>query len=197
MPYQSLKRVLNFPNLLSCLRLVLGPVLAVLFFLPGRIIPYLILGLVIFCELTDWIDGYIARRRGEATDFGKILDPLADTIYRSTVFLCFAIHRYISIFLVLPVLYRDFIVSTIRTVCAYKNIQFDAGKRERPKAFIQAIVIVSILCMHSFAPRDSDLYESVYLISNILMGIACLETVYSTIDYLMEVVPTILKSDKK
>jgi len=128
---------MTLPNILTSIRLILSPVLAILFLNDGPAARYAILGIVILSELTDLFDGYMARKRGQVTDLGKLLDPMADSIYRDTIFLCLAVVNQVSLFLVLPILYRDSIISTLRTVCAYKGIVLAARMSGKVKAVLR------------------------------------------------------------
>ncbi len=174
---------------------MLTPVLAVLFLNDSPISRYWVLVIVILSELTDLFDGYMARKRGQVTDFGKILDPMADSIYRDTIFLCLAVERQVSLFLVLPILYRDSVISTLRTVCAYRGIVLAARWSGKIKAVLQANVIIIILILRILALSYPALDASLYTISNCLMGIACVVTLYSAFDYLSNLIPLIRQID--
>lgn len=187
--------MVNLPNFLTSIRLALSPVLAVLFLNDSPVSRYCVLAIVILSELTDLFDGYMARKRGQVTDFGKILDPMADSIYRDTIFLCFAVDRQVSLFLVLPILYRDSIIATLRTVCAYRGIIVAARWSGKVKAVLQAHIIIIILLLRILALYYPAINESLYTIANLLMGLACLFTLYSAFDYLSNLIPRILKID--
>ncbi|MBN2328121.1 MAG: CDP-diacylglycerol--glycerol-3-phosphate 3-phosphatidyltransferase [Candidatus Omnitrophica bacterium] len=187
--------MVNLPNFLTSIRLALSPVLAVLFLNDNPVSRYWVLGIVILSELTDLFDGYMARKHGQVTDLGKILDPMADSIYRDTIFLCLAVERQVSLFLVLPILYRDSIISTLRTVCAYRGIVVAARWSGKVKAVLQANVIIIILLLRIFAMYYPALDAKLYAIANILMGLACLFTLYSAFDYLSNLIPRIREID--
>ncbi len=194
---ELLKKHSNFPNLLTSIRLFLSPLMAVLFVydmqIPGA--RYWLLFIVIISELTDLFDGYMARKHGQVTDLGKILDPMADSIYRDTIFLSMAVVDQVSLFLVLPVLYRDSIISTLRTVCAYKGIVLAARWSGKLKAISQASVIIIILLLRILALHISVIQEWLHLLANLLMSVACLATLYSAFDYLAALIPVILKNE--
>jgi len=185
----------TLPNLLTSSRLLLSPLLAFLFIfdqeIPGA--RYWTLAIVVLSELTDLFDGYMARKHGQVSDFGKILDPMADSIYRDTIFLSLAVVHQVSLFLVLPILYRDSIISTLRTVCAYKGIVLAARKSGKMKAIIQATIIIIILLLRIAALHYPVLDDWLYLIANSLMGFACAITLYSAFDYLSNLIPIIMK----
>lgn len=103
--------ILNFSNLLSILRLLLSIPLFLLFFYwnePG--IADIIIILVLFASLTDILDGYLARKLNQITEFGKIIDPLADKIAMSAVLLGFLFNELLSTYYILIVITRDIII---------------------------------------------------------------------------------------
>ena len=183
----------NLPNVLTSIRLVLSPVLAVLFLYDSLLSRYLVLIIVLFSELTDLADGYMARKRGQVTDFGKLLDPMADSLYRDTIFLSLAVIHQVSLFLVLPILYRDSIIATLRTVCAYKGIVVAARWSGKIKAVLQGVVIITILILRIWASYNATVDFYLYRIANLLLGIACAVTLYSAFDYLKNLIPEILE----
>lgn len=184
----------NLPNILTSIRLALSPVIAVLLINDNPYSRYVVLFIVLFSEFTDMADGFFARKHGQVTDLGKLLDPMADSIYRDTIFLSLAVAHQVSIFLVLPILYRDSIVSTLRTVCAYNGIVQAARISGKIKAVIQAVIIIIILLLRIFALSNPALESNLYMISNLLMGLACGITLYSGYDYLSNILPRVLLS---
>lgn len=77
-------------------------------------------------ELTDMLDGMIARRRGEVSDFGKLFDPFADTLTQLTYFLCFVVDGIFSPILFLAVIYREFSILFVRNLMLTKGIALGA-----------------------------------------------------------------------
>lgn len=180
----------NTPNILTLIRLVISPVFAILLFLEPSFpsLCYWALVCAIVAELTDLFDGYMARKYKEVTDLGKILDPLADSIYRMTAFISLAVIGQVSAYLVLPILYRDSIVLTLRRFCAYKGIIVAARWSGKMKALIQGPVIVLILLLRVLAYHEIITAQSLLVCANTLMAITCLVTVYSAIDYTLNLI---------
>jgi CDP-diacylglycerol--glycerol-3-phosphate 3-phosphatidyltransferase len=180
---------MNLALLLTWSRLFLSPVFAVVFFQGSIWSRVGALCIVILSELTDLFDGIAARRRQEVTDFGKILDPLADSVSRLTIFLCMAVefsvssqHR-IAMYLVLLLLWRDSLVSTLRTVCAHKGVVVSARWSGKLKAVVQATVIFLILGIRLFYDETNVAQEPIKLYICFL-AVASAVTVYSLVDYL-------------
>ncbi|MCA9784496.1 MAG: CDP-alcohol phosphatidyltransferase family protein, partial [Candidatus Cloacimonetes bacterium] len=112
---------MTLANQLTAARIFLSPIFVLAFMQEGFWARVAALAIVVMSELTDGFDGHIARSRGEVTDFGKLLDPLADSISRITVFIAFMSVGLIPWWMVLIFVYRDSAVSTLRTVCASKG----------------------------------------------------------------------------
>lgn len=111
-------------------------------------LPFILLGLLIICEYSDWFDGYLARRRNQVTDLGKILDPMADSITHISLFLTFTQGIVqLPLLLVLVFLYRDFFLSTLRTLCALKGVALAARFSGKVKTVMQAVVAFLILLL--------------------------------------------------
>ncbi len=173
----------------------MSPLIAYFLLLDDVVSAYVVLGLVLFCEFTDLADGYMARKHGMVTDLGKLLDPMADSIYRDTVFLSLAVSQQVSLFLVLPILYRDSILQTLRTVCAYKGIVLAARWSGKAKAVVQAVVIIAIVLLRILGAQDTAFASNLYVYNNILMGIACAVTILSAVDYLRAQIPAIMQKN--
>jgi CDP-diacylglycerol--glycerol-3-phosphate 3-phosphatidyltransferase len=140
------------PNQVTMLRLVLSPVFILCFFL-GEIAPSMGLAgriaalvVAVLFEVTDLLDGYLARRMGCVTDLGKYLDPLADSLSRFSVFLCFLVADFAAIWMVAVLFYRDSIVSTVRIAAATQNRSVAARASGKIKAIVQGAVILLLLC---------------------------------------------------
>ena len=131
---------MNLANKLTLLRVILIPFFIVCFYIPNLVfntidlnnyqIPYAyIIGLVIFlvAAITDFIDGYIARKYNMITDFGKFMDPLADKLLVTAALLMLLEHTLISGWVVFFILAREFIVTGFRMLAASKGIVIAAG----------------------------------------------------------------------
>ncbi len=144
------RRGIRVANALTLSRIALAPVF-LWAFLQGHVdgharwAQWTALAVAISFELTDAFDGWVARARNEVSDFGKILDPLADGICRFTVFLCFLVAGYATIWSVAIVFWRDAVVSTLRIVAAGHDVVLAARPAGKAKAVVQAVAIIAIL----------------------------------------------------
>src|SRR5919106_4441896 len=102
------RRVLTVPNLLSFVRILLIPLFIVLLLDPDtRLAGFLLLGAVVS---TDWVDGYIARRTGQVTELGKLLDPLADRLAMAAALITFVALDLFPLWAAAVILVRDTVV---------------------------------------------------------------------------------------
>jgi cardiolipin synthase (CMP-forming) len=110
------RRVLTVPNLLSFVRILLIPVFVVLLLREGtRLAGFLLLGAVV---ATDWVDGVIARRTGQITELGKLLDPLADRFAMAAALITFVVIDVFPLWGALLILGRDAVVLVAAGVLA-------------------------------------------------------------------------------
>lgn len=149
------------------------------------VLPWVLLLLIILAECTDVLDGYIARKYNQVTDLGKILDPMADSIYRISVFLTFTLPPIsIPLWIVFVILYRDSVISTLRTICAFKGLILAARMSGKIKAVIQGVAAVSILLLMIFQSSGSISKEQMTYLSTVIASIAAFYTLYSGMDYI-------------
>jgi CDP-diacylglycerol--glycerol-3-phosphate 3-phosphatidyltransferase len=135
----------NFAIFLTLSRVFIAPIFAFCFiysFYSSSTLIWLWISLGLMCiiELTDAFDGHIARITNKVSDFGKLLDPLADSLSRQTIFLSFMVcqEHIIPLWMFLLFLYRDGVLSILRTMCAYHGIVLAARKAGKLKAVVQA-----------------------------------------------------------
>jgi CDP-diacylglycerol--glycerol-3-phosphate 3-phosphatidyltransferase len=119
----------------TSVRIILAPIFFVIYLLP-HLFPSVSFGtiwtvpvlwsLFIVSEITDMLDGMIARKRKEVSDFGKFFDPFADTLVQVTYFFCFVIDKILPSLLFLAVLYREFSILFIRNLMLRKGVALGA-----------------------------------------------------------------------
>lgn len=149
------------------------------------LLPYVLLFLFSVSELSDAFDGYVARRYNQVTDLGKLLDPMADSIYRISVFLTFTRPPVnLPLLLVFVFLYRDSVISTLRTICAFRGFALAARASGKMKAIIQAsgafvILIMMIPYSLGIVTEDALRYTAIGVTS-----LAVIYALYSGIEYI-------------
>jgi CDP-diacylglycerol---glycerol-3-phosphate 3-phosphatidyltransferase len=141
---------MNLPNKLTVGRLVLTAIFLAVFF--GRS-PYAdSIALVIFiaASLTDYYDGEIARKRGLITNFGILMDPLADKILVCSAFIAFVGRGIMPAWMVVIVVARELAITGLRMLAASKNKVLAAEKYGKHKTVSQIVAIIAILVVASY-----------------------------------------------
>lgn len=153
---------MNLPNKLTTIRLIFVPLFVVIY-----LVPYQTLGIsiptfdilstrlslldIILClifsiaAITDYFDGYLARKNNLVTTFGKFIDPIADKLIVNTALLLLASSQDISILVPIIMISRDTIVDAIRLVASQKNVVLAASFLGKAKTMTQMIAIVLLL----------------------------------------------------
>lgn len=148
-------------------------------------LPYALIILWGLSELSDLFDGFVARKKNQVTDLGKILDPMADSIFRLSVFLTFTQGLIqLPLLLVFVFLYRDTVISTLRTVCALRGVALAARLTGKIKAVIQAVTALFILILMIPYSLGYLRLEALQEISLYSVAVAAFYTVYSGVEYI-------------
>lgn len=182
---------MSIANYLTFIRIFISPIFLLVYIehetlgISSIVLPYVLLFLLGVSELSDAFDGFLARRYNQVTDLGKLLDPMADSIARISVFLTFTQDPIdLPLALIFVFLYRDSVVSTLRTICALKGFALAARISGKIKAVIQAIsafAIIILMIPHSLGYISTS---TLHTICSLIVGTAGVYTVFSGIDYI-------------
>ena len=137
-------QIWTYANALTASRIVLAPVFIICFMADGAASKFAAFIIACLFEITDLLDGYLARSRDEVTGIGKLIDPLADSISRFSVFLCLLARDYVPVWMIAIIFYRDAMVSYIRVGAAAHEVVLAARTTGKIKAICQGIVTVSV-----------------------------------------------------
>lgn len=175
----------------TLVRILLSPLFLIIYLYHQNLgislilLPYILILIQGISELSDLFDGFFARRKNEVTELGKLLDPMADSIFRLSVFLTFTQGIVqLPLILVLFFFYRDSIISTLRTLCALRGVALGARLSGKIKAVLQASVTLLILILmifYSLGHIDLHLFQKISMISVLIV---CLYTISSGIEYI-------------
>ena len=188
-------------------RLVLAPVFYVIYLLP-RFFPavfsappasaegaFLFTGaswtvpvlwaLFLVSEISDMLDGMIARKRGEVSDFGKLYDPFADTLTQITYFSCFVIDGILPPILFLAVIYREFSILLLRNLMLKKGITLGARMSGKIKTVTYIMAAGLALLVSSFVRLGiNDFYREITIAAVVVFFISVIFAIISFFDYL-------------
>jgi len=137
--------LVNLPNALTGLRILLVPVLVAV--LLTRLEHGLFLGAGIFglAVLTDYLDGYFARRRNQVTRLGTLLDPLADKLLTASAFISLVELDAVPAWMVMIILGREFVITGLRNVAALRGLLMPASALGKGKMVSQVVAIFLLL----------------------------------------------------
>jgi CDP-diacylglycerol---glycerol-3-phosphate 3-phosphatidyltransferase len=179
---------MNLPNFLTLLRLGLTVVLVASLSVeyPWRFAIALLLFLL--ASLTDYLDGVIARKWNLITDFGKLMDPLADKILTASAFICLIPFGALPAWAVIIIISREFLITGLRLLASSKGVILPAEKLGKHKTAWQMITIVfflALLAADDFAPDAADAVELLWAYGGAaLVTITVVLTVFSGSAYL-------------
>ena len=162
----------------TLLRVVLSPVFMVFMYLRGgssNVWMWVGLGVFVLASLTDFIDGHIARKHNQVTDFGKFLDPLADTLLTISAMAMFCQWGSFPAWALMIVLAREFAVSGLRMVAGPKGKVIAAGKSGK---FKTASSMVGLCFMMAF--------PGIGWLNWLVVCVIVVTTVYSGVEYFIQ-----------
>ena len=168
---------MNLPNKLTTFRVVLIPFF--IFFLMTELIPYSKwIALAIFCiaSLTDFFDGYLARKWNMVTNFGKFMDPLADKLLFCSAIIAFTAMDRMPAWIVIIIVAREFIISGFRLIAAEKGVVIAASYWGKFKTASQMFMIILFIIN----------IDALFIPGQVLMYIALALTVISLLDYIIK-----------
>jgi len=139
---------LTLPNQLTLLRILLTPVFVLLLMSGSSVYLQLSLAVFVVAALTDWYDGWIARKMGFSSRWGKFLDPLADKILSSSALLAFVGLGLVDAWMVWVVIARDFLITGLRSYAEYLDTPIITTRGAQAKTFGQFVVIYYILILY-------------------------------------------------
>ncbi|MFQ5798108.1 MAG: CDP-diacylglycerol--glycerol-3-phosphate 3-phosphatidyltransferase [Bacteroidota bacterium] len=186
--------MIAFPNQLTILRILLTPVFVAFLFSPDAMSKQLALVVFIAAALTDWYDGWVARRFGYASRLGKFLDPLADKILASAALIAFVYLNLAEAWMVWIIVGRDIVVTAFRAYAEWKNKPIITTFSAKVKTFSQMVLIFYILILYTLRHTPLAWKNSQGLIETLmhkavldgLMLLITLFTLWTGVTYVIE-----------
>ena len=136
---------MNLPNKLTLLRIILIPIFVVIYYIGFTGWNYWAAAIFIIAAITDMIDGKIARKTGQVTDFGKFADPIADKLLVMSALLILMEWGKVSAWIAIILLAREFIISGFRLVAAGKGTVIAAGITGKIQTVVQIVALSELL----------------------------------------------------
>lgn len=182
---------MNLPNIITLLRILLIPVFVIVFYLPVDWSHIAAMWLYMLASLTDWLDGYLARKQNLTTGFGAFLDPVADKLL-VTIALVLLVQAYPVVWMVLPaavIISREIVISALREWMASE------GKRDLVAVgYVGKLKTTAQMIAMLFLIYQQPLWGlPIVEIGFILLYLAAYLTLWSMIIYLRAALPVLLK----
>lgn len=186
---------MRLSNALSASRIVLAPLFFIIFHLSKwvsiseRLVIIVLIPIFIFLQITDYLDGKIARSTNTVTDFGKHFDPFCDALANLTILFCFAVEGFFPILLYIVILYREFGITFLRMLASQHNFSIPAkmgGKVKTVMYISSAGFSLLIKLLESFGLVSLQVSTLMRTFNLLLYCIAIVLSVLTFLDYLSE-----------
>jgi CDP-diacylglycerol--glycerol-3-phosphate 3-phosphatidyltransferase len=197
MANQKQNSILNIPNILTMMRIAAIPLLAGLLMSPSQPAGFWAAVVFALASITDWLDGYLARRMGIVTVFGKFLDPIADKLIVMAALIMILPYGRVPAWMVLVILGREIIITGLRGIASSEGIVIQASELGKFKTIFQIVSILGLLLHYKyhwfFGIQHSLLQVDMHNVGMFYLWIATLLTVWSGMDYLARFVKVITR----
>jgi CDP-diacylglycerol--glycerol-3-phosphate 3-phosphatidyltransferase len=174
-------------NIVTISRLFLAPVFLVCILIDSPTAVTWSVVIYVVAALTDWLDGFLARRYGEVTPHGVFLDPLADKVLTTSAFIALVVHDIVPLWMVVVIIIRDFGVTAMRSIADDRGMMMQTSYAAKVKTFAQMVVIAWALIVFWLQKHDSASPTYAYLLSSDVTGVAMLGvtllTIYTAVHY--------------
>jgi CDP-diacylglycerol--glycerol-3-phosphate 3-phosphatidyltransferase len=174
---QKFQNALSGPNQLTLFRIAAVPIIIILMLFPNRICT-LIAGLLFSAAaITDYLDGFLARKRGLVTTLGKVMDPVADKLLVSSAFIMLTSLGWVPAWMACIIIGRELAVTGLRNIIAEKGEDLSASSLGKYKTGFQIAAIIPLMIHFPF------LGLNVQVIGNLFLWGALIFTIWSGADY--------------
>jgi len=174
------KSILRHPNTLTLFRIAAVPIIVILMLYPNRISTFIAALLFSAAAITDYFDGYIARKFGLVSNLGKVMDPVADKLLVSSAFIMLTALGWVPAWMVCIIIGREIAVTGLRNIIAGKGEDVSASNLGKYKTGFQIAAAIPLLIHYPFAGLDAQ------VIGRFFLWGALAFTVWSGADYFIK-----------
>jgi CDP-diacylglycerol--glycerol-3-phosphate 3-phosphatidyltransferase len=190
-------QIFNTPNILTMMRIAAIPLLAALLMSTSREAGFWAAVVFALASITDWLDGYLARRMGIVTVFGKFLDPIADKLIVMAALIMILPFGRVPPWMVLVILGREIIITGLRGIASNEGIVIPAGDLGKFKTIFQIVAILGLSLHYDynwfFGISHPLLIVNMHNIGMFYLWIATILTIWSGADYLVKFIKIITR----
>ncbi len=194
---------MKLSNKFTFVRVIFAPIFFLLYFLPvwtnrfALATTVIMIPLLLFAELTDYLDGKTARAHNEVSDFGKLFDPFADVVLHLTILLCLTLTGNMPSVLFVLLFYREFSMNFLRMIAAKSGTAIAARKGGKVKTvlyiFSGFFALALVLCSRLGVEFGESVAGGLQIASLVLFILCAVASYASFIDYLVHFVPELKK----
>ena len=199
MPATEIKSpsIFNIPNILTMMRIAAIPLMVYLLLTGERESSFWAAALFSAASFTDWLDGYLARKMGIVTVFGKFLDPIADKLVVMAALIMIIPLGRVPAWMGLVILGREIIITGLRGIASSEGIVIEASDLGKFKTIFQIVAIIALLLHYDyhwfFSSDHPALLANMHNVGMFYLWIAFFITVWSGADYLFRFVKIITR----
>jgi len=190
-------QILNLPNILTMARIAAIPLMAALLLSPSKTAGFWAAAVFALASITDWLDGYLARRMGIVTVFGKFLDPIADKLIVMAALIMILPFDRVPAWMVLVILGREIIITGLRGIASSEGIVIQASELGKFKTIFQIVAILGLVLHYDynwfFGIAHPLLTVNMHNTGMFYLWIATLLTIWSGVDYLVRFIKVITR----
>ncbi|MGD8344422.1 MAG: CDP-diacylglycerol--glycerol-3-phosphate 3-phosphatidyltransferase [Desulfobacterales bacterium] len=173
----AFQNLLRGPNLLTLFRIAAVPIIIILMLFPNRFCVFVAALVFSAAAITDYLDGFYARKRNMVTTLGKIMDPVADKLLVSSAFIMLAALNWVPAWVVCIIIGRELAVTGLRNIIAEKGEDLSASNLGKFKTGFQIAAIIPLMIHFPFFGLN------VQAIGNLFLWGALVFTIWSGVDY--------------
>lgn len=176
-PIGQVKRILSHPNGLTLFRVAASPIIVVLLLFPNRLTTFLSALFFSAAAITDFLDGFLARQKGLVSNFGKVMDPIADKVLVSTSFIMLTALGWVPAWIVCIIIGREISVTGLRNIIAQRCQDLSASSLGKYKTGFQIAAIIPLMIHFPYLGIDFHAIGTLFLWGALLL------TIWSGADY--------------
>ena len=177
---ESLQNLINGPNKLTLFRIATVPIIVILLLFPTELCTFIAALLFSAAAITDYLDGFYARRRGLVSTLGKVMDPIADKLLVSSAFIMLTSLGWIPAWMVCVIIGRELAVTGLRNIIAEKGEDISASNLGKYKTGFQIAAIIPLMFHYPFFGLN------VQVIGTLFLWGALVFTIWSGADYFIK-----------
>jgi len=174
------KSILSHPNTLTLFRIAAVPIIVILMLFPNRVACFTAAIIFSAAAITDYFDGYFARRFGLVSNLGKVMDPVADKLLVSSAFIMLTALGWVPAWVVCIIIGREIAVTGLRNIIAEKGEDVSASNLGKYKTGFQIAAAIPLLIHYPFFGLDA------HAIGTFFLWGALIFTLWSGIDYFVK-----------